>query len=100
MGGAAFAAYIRETLAPELLPGTVIIYDNLATHRNKDAAQALKDSGCWFLYLPPYSSDLPPLVTSQCDALPGSDRDGFLKTQSTPSTDGSKGIRSDVRCPE
>ena len=61
MDGEAFAAYIREVLAPELLPGTVVICDNLATHRNKDAAQALKDVGCWFLYLPPYSPDLNPI---------------------------------------
>ncbi len=55
MEGETFAAYIRQVLAPELLPGTVVICDNLATPRNKDAAQALKDVGCWFLYLPPYS---------------------------------------------
>ena len=61
MNGEAFAAYIRQVLAPELLPGTVVICDNLATHRNKDAAQALKDVGCWFLYLPPYSPDLNPI---------------------------------------
>ncbi|MEP3334030.1 IS630 family transposase [Sedimentitalea sp.] len=61
MDGEAFAAYIRQVLAPELLPGTVVICDNLATHRNKDAAQALNDAGCWFLYLPPYSPDLNPI---------------------------------------
>ena len=61
MDGEAFAAYIRQVLAPELVPGTVVICDNLATHRNKDAAQALKDVGCWFLYLPPNSPDLNPI---------------------------------------
>ena len=61
MDGEAFAAYIRGVLAPELQPGTVVICDNLATHRNKEAAQALKDVGCWFLYLPPYSPDLNPI---------------------------------------
>lgn len=54
MDGEAFAAYIRDVLAPELQPGTVVICDNLATHRNKEAAAALKAHGCWFLYLPPY----------------------------------------------
>jgi transposase len=61
MDGEAFAAYIREVLVLELQPGTVVICDNLATHRNKDAAQALRDNGCWFLYLPPYSPDLNPI---------------------------------------
>jgi transposase len=61
MDGPAFAAYIRHVLIPEIAPGTVIILDNLATHRNKEAAQALRDHGCWFLYLPPYSPDLNPI---------------------------------------
>ncbi len=60
MDGPAFAAYIREVLIKEIAPGTVIILDNLATHRNTQAAQALRDHGCWFLYLPPYSPDLSP----------------------------------------
>ena len=57
----AFAAYIRDVLAPELEPGTVVICDNLAAHRNKDAAAALKAKRCWFLYLPPHSPDLNPI---------------------------------------
>ena len=61
MNGEAFAAYIREVLIPQIKPGTVVILDNLATHRNKEATQALRDHGCWFLYLPPYSPDLNPI---------------------------------------
>jgi transposase len=61
MDGTAFATYIREVLVPEIAPGTVVILDNLATHRNKEATQALRDHGCWFLYLPPYSPDLNPI---------------------------------------
>ncbi len=61
MDGAAFTTYVREVLVPEIEPGTVIICDNLATHKNKQAAQALRDAGCWFLYLPPYSPDLNPI---------------------------------------
>jgi transposase len=57
----AFSAYISEVLIPEIDPGTVVILDNLATHRNKEAAAALKAHGCWFLYLPPYSPDLNPI---------------------------------------
>ncbi len=61
MDGPAFAAYIREVLIPEIAPGTAVILDNLATHRNKEASAALKAHGCWFLYLPPYSPDLNPI---------------------------------------
>ena len=61
MDGDAFAAYIEKVLVPELEPGTVVILDNLATHKNAAAAKAMRDAGCWFLFLPPYSSDLNPM---------------------------------------
>ncbi len=57
MNGDAFATYIREVLIPEIPPQTVVICDNLATHKNKAAAEALREQGCWFLFLPPYSPD-------------------------------------------
>lgn len=61
MDGPAFAPHVREVLVPELSPGTVVILDNLATHWNVEAAEALRQAGCWFLYLPPYSPDLNPI---------------------------------------
>ena len=61
MDGAAFAAYVREVLVPEIEPGTVVICDNLATHKNTEAAAALRAHGYWFLFLPPYSPDLNPI---------------------------------------
>jgi transposase len=59
--GLAFETYIETQLAPALEPGTVVILDNLSTHKNPHAGQALKDRGCWFLFLPPYSPDLNPI---------------------------------------
>ena len=61
MDGSAFAAYVRKVLVPEIEPGTVAVLDNLATHRNVEAARTLREHGCWFLYLPPYSPDLNPI---------------------------------------
>jgi transposase len=61
MDGPAFAAYVEKVLVPELTPGTVIILDNLATHKNAEAAKAMREAGCWFLFLPPYSPDLNPI---------------------------------------
>ena len=61
MDGTAFEAYIRTQLAPALEPGTAVILDNLGVHRNAAAADALRQRGCWFLYLPPYSPDLNPI---------------------------------------
>ena len=42
-------------------PGTVVILDNLATLKSAVAAKAMRDAGCWFLFLPPYSPDLNPI---------------------------------------
>ncbi|HMR37495.1 MAG TPA: transposase, partial [Paracoccus sp. (in: a-proteobacteria)] len=50
MDGPAFAAYVEKVLVPELAPGTVVILDNLATHKNAAAAKAMRDAGCWFLF--------------------------------------------------
>ena len=61
MNGAAFETYIETQLAPALDPGTVVILDNLSTHKNQRAAKVLKKRGCWFLFLPPYSPDLNPI---------------------------------------
>ena len=61
MDGPAFDTYVTTQLAPALAPGTVVILDNLATHKSLNAAKALKDRGCWLLFLPPYSPDLNPI---------------------------------------
>ncbi len=61
MNGPAFDTYIETQLAPALDPGTVVILDNLSTHKSQRAAEALRKSGCWFLFLPAYSPDLNPI---------------------------------------
>ncbi len=53
MDGEAFAAYVEQVLVPELEPGTVVILDNLATHKNAVAAKTMREAGSWFLFLPP-----------------------------------------------
>ena len=61
MDGDAFTTYIREGFVPEIQPGTVVICNNLATHKNIEAAKALREHQCWFVCLPPYSPDLYPI---------------------------------------
>jgi len=61
MNGPAFDTYVETQLAPVLEPGTVVILDNLSTHRSPRAAEALRQRRCWFLFLPPYSPDLNPI---------------------------------------
>ena len=61
MNQAAFETYVETQLAPLLSPGTVVILDNLSTHKSPRAAEALKQAKSWFLFLPPYSPDLNPI---------------------------------------
>jgi transposase len=56
-----FETYVETQLAPTLLPGDVVILDNLPAHKSEKAAQCLKQKGAWFLFLPPYSPDLNPI---------------------------------------
>jgi len=98
MDGPAFETYIETQLAPALEPGTVVILDNLATHKSQAAARSLRKQGCWFLFLPPYSPDLNP--TSRCMLrihLPGNDRNGILKAESTSQADRCKNLLCTLR---
>lgn len=61
MDRAAFDIYVETQLAPALLPGTVVILDNLSTHKSPKAAEILRANGCWMLFLPAYSPDLNPI---------------------------------------
>ena len=54
-------AYVAQVLVPKLEPGTVVILDNLAAHKNAAAAKAMREAGFWFLFLPPYTPDLNPI---------------------------------------
>ncbi len=61
MDRAAFDIYVETQLAPALSPGTVVILDNLSTHKSPKAAEILNGQGCWMLFLPAYSPDLNPI---------------------------------------
>jgi len=61
MDGATFDTYVKTQLAPSLAPGDVVILDNLNVHKSPRAAQAIKERGAWFLFLPKYSPDLNPI---------------------------------------
>ena len=56
-----FDLYVETQLAPTLLPGDVIVLDNLSSHKSPKAAGILRDLGAWLLPLPPYSPDLNPI---------------------------------------
>jgi transposase len=56
-----FETYVETQLAPTLVPGDVVILDNLSSHKSEKASAILKERGAWFLFLPPYSPDLNPI---------------------------------------
>jgi transposase len=61
MTSEAFLVYIQQCLAPELLPGDVVVIDNARAHLNPQMRAAIEAYGATLLYLPPYSPDLNPI---------------------------------------
>lgn len=61
INGVAFLAYVEQMLCPTLLPGDIVICDNLATHKVIGVREAIEACGASLLYLPPYSPDLNPI---------------------------------------
>lgn len=59
--GLQFLAYIEQMLAPTLLPGDIVVMDNLASHKVKGVRAAIEAAGTQLLYLPSYSPDLNPI---------------------------------------
>ena len=49
MTGAAFLADVEQVLAPVLVPGDVVVPDNLAAHKVDGVAQALHAAGASIL---------------------------------------------------
>jgi len=61
MNGAAFAAWVEQSLAPTLKPGDIVICDNLNVHKNASARRAIEARGAALRFLPAYSPDLNPI---------------------------------------
>lgn len=61
MNGAAFKAYVEHILVPTLVPGDIVVMDNLAAHKSDAIAKAIKAAGAELRYLPPYSPDFNPI---------------------------------------
>ena len=56
-----FVAFVREGLAPVLVPGQVVVMDNLPAHRSARVDELVEAAGAYVLRLPPYSPDLNPI---------------------------------------
>ena len=56
-----FEAYVEQLLVPTLIPGQIVVLDNLAVHKSTKARQLIEDAGCELRFLPAYSPDFNPI---------------------------------------
>lgn len=56
-----FTGFCQWLLAPALLPGDLVVMDNLSSHKSVPAIEAIEAAGAKVVYLPPYSPDLNPI---------------------------------------
>ena len=61
INGAWFKAWVEQALLPTLVPGDVVILDNLGSHKNRAVRKAIRRAGAHLFFLPPYSPDLNPI---------------------------------------
>jgi transposase len=61
INGLVFTAYVEQILVPTLLPGDVVIMDNLGSHKGAAVRTTIRQAGARLLFLPPYSPDLNPI---------------------------------------
>ena len=52
---------MKQVLGPTLVPGDIVVLDNLSAHKAVGVQQVLARRGVRLLYLPPYSPDLSPM---------------------------------------
>jgi transposase len=57
----AFEAYVEQSLLPSLVPGQIVILDNLAVHKSPRARALIESAGCQVRFLPSYSPDFNPI---------------------------------------
>jgi transposase len=59
--GDVFEAFVTRALVPELLPGDIVVLDNLSVHKRLFVSRWIQACGARLLYLPAYSPDLNPI---------------------------------------
>lgn len=61
MNAVIFVEYVRQCLAPTLLPGDIVSMDNLSVHKVEEVRQLIEATGAELRYLPSYSPDFNPI---------------------------------------
>ena len=57
----AFEAFVEGVLCPTLLPGQIVVLDNLNIHKSRRVRELIEACGCWLWFLPTYSPDMNPI---------------------------------------
>jgi hypothetical protein len=58
---AALDVFVADHLAPTLVPGQTVIWDNLSVHKSAAARAVIEAAGCRLRFLPRYSPDFNPI---------------------------------------
>lgn len=61
INGESFTAWVEQFLIPALEPGSIVVVDNLGSHKGGRVRKMLKAAGIRLFFLPPYSPDLNPI---------------------------------------
>lgn len=61
VNGEIFLADIQQHLAPRLVPGDIVIMENLSSHKRAGIREAIEERQATLAYLPPDRPDLNPI---------------------------------------
>jgi transposase len=56
-----FRAYVQHVLCPTLVPGDIVVMDNLRAHKVSGVREHIEACRAQLVHLPPYSPDLSPI---------------------------------------
>jgi transposase len=56
-----FQSFVEQVLAPTLIPGDIVVMDNLSSHKGSRVRDLIEARGASLVYLPPYSPDFNPI---------------------------------------
>ncbi len=59
--GDSFQSYVDNALVPTLVPGDIVVMDNLGSHKGKAVRKSIRGAGAKLFFLPKYSPDLNPI---------------------------------------
>jgi transposase len=61
INGQSFTGWVEQFLIPALEPGSIVVVDNLGSHKGSTVRKFLRAAGMKLFFLPPYSPDLNPI---------------------------------------